>query len=158
MFEIRSLAAPCAAIVLAASTLAPASADTPGHHAAALHALSDLRAARWYLARPAEWNVAHQERDAVGDIDRAIADVRDAAGDDGKDLDDRAPTDANLNHRGRLVRARELLGAARRDVSEYESNYDAAHDLGRARRDIDAAVAHTDRALRDREFDNDRGF
>src|SRR5471032_299417 len=66
-----------------------AQADLPGKHPAYLHALSDLRAARWMLEhRPGDPAVSAQEDVAISEIDGAIAEIKRAAIDDGKDIHD----------------------------------------------------------------------
>jgi hypothetical protein len=66
-----------------------ANADLPGKHPFYLHALSDLRAARWLIEhRPGDAVVSGQEDVAVAEIDKAIGEIKRAAIDDG--LRDRA--------------------------------------------------------------------
>src|ERR1017187_6165813 len=58
-------------------------------HPAYLHALTDLRNARFNLIRKGgDRNMKWDEAVAIGAIDRAMADIRAAAIDDGKNLDD----------------------------------------------------------------------
>src|SRR5271168_5658512 len=74
--------------------LAPfaANADMPGKHPAYLHALSDLRAARWMLEhRPGDAAVSAQEDVAITEIDKAIGEIKKASIDDGKDIHDHPP-------------------------------------------------------------------
>jgi hypothetical protein len=126
-------------VVLAMAPLA-ARADMPGAHPAYLHALTDLRHARAHLEKPAKPQVAWDEGVAVKAVDEAIREIKAAAIDDGKPLQDHPPVDAGLDHVGRLHRAIELLRKAKKDIEERESN-DFAHGL-RAR-----AVGHIDRAI-----------
>src|ERR1700743_3921644 len=66
-----------------------ANADMPGKHPAYLHALSDLRAARWMLEhRPGDAAVSAQEDVAITEIDKAIGEIKKASIDDGKNLED----------------------------------------------------------------------
>src|SRR5579859_5428022 len=66
-------------------------APAPQAHPAYLHALSDLRAARAFLARPASVTVKWDENVAIREIDAAIAELKQAAIDDGKPLEDHPP-------------------------------------------------------------------
>ena len=76
--------------------------DQPGKHPAFLHALSDLRYARANLEKKGgDSQMKWDESTAVGAIDRAIADIKQAAIDDGKNLDDHPPvTNAKEPPRG----------------------------------------------------------
>ncbi len=80
------------AITALAAAVMPlaAYADVPGSHPGYLHALSDLRAARWNLEhRPGDAAVSTQEDIAISEIDRAIGEVKKAAMEDAKNLGDR---------------------------------------------------------------------
>jgi hypothetical protein len=60
-------------------------AQVPGPHPAYLHALSDLRAARHYLADGWAWGpVRHEDDLAIREIDAAINEIKHASIDDGK--------------------------------------------------------------------------
>ncbi len=77
------------ALLLAMLLPMAASADLPGKHPAYLHALSDLRAARWLLEhRPGDAAVSSREDVGIAEIDAAIGEIKKAAIDDGKDLHD----------------------------------------------------------------------
>jgi hypothetical protein len=99
-------------------------AGAPGQHPAYLHALSDLRDARALLERPQDVrpSTAWDEMKAIGLIDQSIKEIKDAAIDDGKNMDDHAPIDANLDWGGRIKKAQELLAAAYEDVNKHEDN------------------------------------
>ncbi|WP_199098090.1 hypothetical protein [Dyella sp. ASV21] len=100
-----------------------AHADLPGHHPYYLHALSDLRAARWMLEhRPGDAAVSGQEDVAITEIDRAIGEIKHASIDDGKSLEDHPPIDASLDHPGRLHKALELLHKVHHDVDREEDD------------------------------------
>src|SRR5450432_3641401 len=92
------------AVTMALAALAPAlaHADQPGRHPAYLHALEDLRAARASLERPANVVVKWDEKQAIREIDAAIREIKEAAIDDGKNLNDHPPIDVNLDWKGRL--------------------------------------------------------
>lgn len=127
----------------AAPAPAPAPvAAAPAKHPAYLHALSDLRHARAFLARPANVAVKWDENRAIREIDAAIKEIKEASVDDGKDLDDHPPVDANLVWGGRLHKSLELVEAAKRDVNEEEDN-------GFARGLKARAIGHIDVAARD---------
>ena len=55
-------------------------------------------------------------------IDEAIAEIKRAAIDDGKDLHDHPPVDARMAWPGRLHRAKELLEKAHQDIAHEEDN------------------------------------
>jgi hypothetical protein len=91
----------------------------PAQHPAYLHALSDLRAARSFLERPAKIVVKWDEKRAIREIDDAIAEIKRAAIDDGKPLEDHPPVD-RPTWGGRLERALELVQQARKDAGGEE--------------------------------------
>jgi hypothetical protein len=136
------------ALALAALAAGSASAAEPGKHPAFLHALSDLRFARANLERKggdaeAKWDEAR----AIGDIDDAIAKIKAAAIDDGKNLADHPAVDASLHRKGRLHLALEALKAARRDVNKEEDDGFAQGLKRTALGDIDAALHSTKEGL-----------
>jgi hypothetical protein len=126
----------------AAPSPAPAAGGThPGY----LHALSDLRNARANLERKGgDKQMKWDEHDATGAIDRAIKDIKDAALDDGKNLDDHPAVDAHEPRGGRLHKALDALHAARGDIDKEEDNAFARGLRGRASHDIDDAIRFTD--------------
>jgi hypothetical protein len=100
-----------------------ANADLPGKHPAYLHALSDLRSARWMLEhRPGGVAVSGQEDVAITEIDRAIGEIKHAAIDDGKDVHDHPAVDVPGNNPGRLHKALELLHKVHSDVAREEDD------------------------------------
>jgi len=127
-----------------------ANADSPGAHPAYLHALSDLRAARWMLEhRPGDAAVSGQEDVAITEVDAAINEIKKAAIDDGKDLHDH-PGVADVRDRpGRLHKALDLLHKAHQDVAREEDDPMAKGLRNRAVGHIDAAVAATRHAIGD---------
>jgi hypothetical protein len=136
----------CLVVALAMAPIA-ARADMPGAHPAYLHALTDLRHARAHLERPAKPQVAWDESVAIKAVDDAIHEIKAAAIDDGKPLQDHPPVDAGLDHVGRLHRALELLRKAKKDIEEKESN-DFAHGLrARAIGQIDRAIHFTEQGI-----------
>jgi hypothetical protein len=118
-----------------------ASAPRPAHHPAYLHALSDLRAARWLIEhRPGDWAQSADESEAVRQIDVAISEIKKAAVDDGKNLNDHPPMDEHPDHRGRIHEAIKYLQKSRADVSSEEDNAFAGGLRNRAIGHIDEAI------------------
>jgi len=143
LVAVLAIAAGCAA------TATPA-ADLPGRHPAYLHALTDLRDARWNLEhRPGDAAVSGQEDVAVTEIDRAIGEARRAAAEDGKNLDNHPHEDAVLDHAGRLHRAMDLLHAARADMAQPEDNPETRQRRDLCAQHIDAALRATGQAIAD---------
>jgi len=126
-----------------------ACADLPGAHPGYLHALTDLRDARWNLEhRPGDAAVSAQEDIAIVEIDRAIGEVKKAAREDDKDLQNRPHEDAKLNHAGRLHHAVELLEKAHNDLAKEEDNPEARELKHRALDHVDRAIEASKQALR----------
>ena len=122
----------------------------PAHHPAYLHALSDLRAARWLIEhRPGDWAQTADEQEAVRQIDAGIADIKRAAIDDGKNLNDHPPIDERPDHPGRIHEAVRILRKARADISNDEDNAFANGLRDRALGHIDAAIEAARRVFRD---------
>ncbi len=114
-----------------------------------LHALSDLRAARWLMEhRPGDWQQTEDEREAVRRIDAAINEIKKASIDDGKDLNDHPPVDEKPEHAGRLRSALEFLEKARQDVNQEEDNRFADGLKDRAAQHIAEAINRTRKAIR----------
>lgn len=125
-------------------------ADMPGKHPYYLHALSDLRAARWMLEhRPGDPAVSSQEDVAITEIDGAIGEIKRAAIDDGKDVHDH-PNVQDMNGRpGRLHKALELLRQVHADVAREEDDPMTRGLRNRAVRHIDAAIHATEATIAD---------
>ena len=151
----RKLTTPVlAALALAASFTALSShaADLPGKHPAYLHALTDLRAARWNLEhRPGDAAVSAQEDVAIVETDRAIREAKVAAMEDGKNIEDHPPEDAHLDRPGRLHHALELLNKAKNDVARGEDNPEARNLRNRVVEHVDLAIEATRHAIHDVE-------
>lgn len=126
----------CFAFVLA---LSPSNAAAQGRHPAYLHALSDLRAARAHLDRHDGGELRHEEKEAIHQINDAIDDIKKAAREDGKDLDEHPPVDVDLDYGGRLHRAMELLNKAHQDLERVEDNPEARDLQQRSFEHIDKA-------------------
>jgi hypothetical protein len=127
-----------------------ANADLPGKHPFYLHALSDLRAARWMLEhRPGDPAVSAQEDVAVTEIDKAIGEIKKASIDDGKDIHDHPRVDVPKDHPGRLHKAAELLRKVHSDVAREEDDPMTRGLRNRAVMHIDEALHATERAIGD---------
>lgn len=117
-------------------------------HPAYLHALSDLRAARAHLQkRTGDRRTNWSEATAIAEIDAAIREIKAAAIDDGKSLEDHPPVDAGLDWTGRLHRARQLLSTAHADVKQEEDNPQVRDLQLKALGHIDGAAAAVDVGL-----------
>ena len=154
-FSPRLIAALVAAPLVLAMTgcvVAPPPPPPAPHHPAYLHALTDLRDARWNLEhRAGDAAVSTQEDVAIVEIDRAINEAKTAAMEDGKNTAQHPPEDARIDRRGRLHHAVELLRKARKDVAEGESNPQAVELRNRVIGHIDLAIQATERAIHDVE-------
>lgn len=139
-------------LILALAAPMAAMADLPGKHPYYLHALSDLRAARWLLEhRPGDAKVSGDEDVAITRIDEAINEIKRAAIDDGKDLHDHPPIDAKLDHKGRLHRADELLHKVHSDIAREEDDPMTRGLRDRAVHHLDEAIHATNKAIHDAE-------
>ena len=113
-----------------------------------LHALSDLRAARWMIEhRPGDWRQTVDEVEAVKRIDEAINEIKKASIDDGKDINDNPKVDEHPDHPGRLHAAEEFLKKAREDVNKDEDNRFAQSLQDRALKHINEAIKLTEKAI-----------
>lgn len=127
-------------------------ADLPGKHPYYLHALSDLRAARWMLEhRPGDAAVSGQEDIGITEIDKAIGEIKRAAIDDGKDVHDHLKVDVPNDHPGRLHKALEVLRKVHSDVGREEDDPMTKGLRNRAVTHIDEAIHATEKALSDAE-------
>ena len=127
-------------------------ADMPGMHPFYLHALTDLRSARWLIEhRPGDAAVSGDEDVAITRIDEAINEIKKAAIDDGKDIKDHPPVDATLDHKGRLHRAEELLKKVHSDIAREEDDPLTKGLRDRAVHHVDEALHATNKAIHDAE-------
>lgn len=143
LLRVTLLAAAIAFLV----PFATQNASAQPQHPAYLHALSDLRDARGLLQRPDGGALHAEERAAIDDINHAIDEIKKAAIDDGKNIDDHVHVDSNKPWAGRLHDARELLDKAHRDVAQEEDNPTTRGLQGRVLSHIDRAHHHVDEAL-----------
>ena len=114
--------------------------QVPGPHPAYLHALSDLRAARHYLSDNWAWEpVRRDDNAAIREIDAAINEIKRAAIDDGKGVNDAFPIDTHVSPHDRFRKANELLYSAHNDLAKAE-------DVPESRGLRDRALMHVDHA------------
>ncbi|HEY6903007.1 MAG TPA: hypothetical protein VI216_01775 [Candidatus Acidoferrales bacterium] len=118
----------------------------PDRHPAYLHALGNLRHARAYLAHPDSGEMKDPERNAIAEIDEAIAEIRSAA-DDGKSLEDHPGLDSHLRWIGRLNKAAALLDKAHDDVAKEEDDASAQGLQARILGHIGKAHKHVEEAI-----------
>ena len=123
-------------------------ASVRGDHPYYLHALTDLRAARWMIEhRPGNWAQTQDEIEAVRRIDAAIGEIKKASIEDGKNLQDHPPVDEAADHAGRLHKALDFLRKARQDISHDEDNRFAQGLQARAYGHIDGAIDAVKKAI-----------
>ncbi|HXY96310.1 MAG TPA: hypothetical protein VEH00_04990 [Steroidobacteraceae bacterium] len=129
-----------------------ANADLPGKHPYYLHALSDLRTARWMLEhRPGDAAVSGQEDVAITEIDKTIGEIKKAAIDDGKDIHDHPKVDVPNDHPGRLHKSLELLRKVHSDVAREEDDPMTKGLRDRAIHHLDEAIRANEQAIKDVE-------
>jgi hypothetical protein len=127
-----------------------ASADLPGKHPYYLHALSDLRAARWLLEhRPGDAAVSGQEDVAITEIDKTIGEIKKAAIDDGKNIHDHPLVDAPSDHPGRLHKSLEMLRKVHSDIAREEDDPMTRGLRDRAIHHLDEAIHANEKAIGD---------
>ena len=139
-------------LTLALFLIAPIAvfADAPGNHPGYLHALSDLREARWLIEhRPGDRAVNGHEQLAIHKIDDGISDLKHAALVDNKDLADHPPVDVPLDRTGVLRQVLNLLRRAREDVNHEEDNPTAHAYKDGAIRHIEEATSNVKAAIDD---------
>ena len=133
-------------LALALTVPAISFADLPGKHPGYLHALTDLRTARWFLEhQPGDAKVYGGEDVAVNEIDAAIGEIKKASIDDGKDLHDHPNVDVS-EHGSRLLKSIETLNKAKGDISGEEDNPDVRALRHKAIEHIEKAIHAADKA------------
>ena len=145
MKAVLKLALEASVFVLAFSF--SATTGVAQEHPAYIHALSDLRTARAHLDRPDHGELREQEKKAIHEINDAIDEIKKAAIDDGKDLNDHPPVDVRMDWSGRLRRAIELINKAHSDIAREEDNRFAQGLQQRALEHIDKAHHHVEEAI-----------
>ncbi|PXX47962.1 hypothetical protein [Aquitalea magnusonii] len=121
----------------------------PAEHPYYGHAMSDLRQARALLARPDAQPVQDDERWAVGAIDAALNEMKQAAIEDGKNPWQIPAPDARLSPTDRFHQALQLLDQAKRDASHREDDPWVRDLQGRILHHIDDAHRATQQAIAD---------
>ena len=139
----------CAVLFFSCTVTKASTTTTRGEHPYYLHALSDLRAARWMIQhRPGNWQQTVDEIEAVHRIDAAIGEIKKASIEDGKNPEDHPPVDERADHPGRLHAALGFLRKARQDISHDEDNRFAQGLQARAYGHIDGAITAVKKAIR----------
>jgi hypothetical protein len=146
--KILTLNSAVACLVMLAAPVA-AHAARPEQKPAYLHAIQDLRHARANLERQhGDWDMKFDEKIAIHEIDAALKEIKEAAIDDGKDVNDHPVIDFHLEWGGRVRRALELLRSARKDVMEDRDEGFGRGLQKRAVMHIDEAIRATENGLR----------
>ncbi|MFZ6752512.1 hypothetical protein ACO0KY_03965 [Undibacterium sp. Dicai25W] len=128
------------ALVVGLSPFVSMAQMVPGKHPAYLHALTDLRTARWFLYHQAgDAKVYAGEDKGINEIDAAINEIKRASIDDGKNLNDHPGVDVK-EHGSRLLKAIETLKKAHADIDKEEDNPDARELRHRSLEHIDRAI------------------
>lgn len=147
MRKIPGISAVCvvmvALVVLIGGTRAQA--QVPGS-AAYLHAISDLRSARGYLEAD-QRTQGPEGRHIAEEITKAIREIKNAAIDDGKDLDYVPPTDSRGMAAGPLHEALRLIRKAHDDCAGGIDMPNAVGMKMRALRHIDEAQDRLSRLI-----------
>ena len=141
---------PLSGVLLLLALPFAANADMPGKHPYYLHALSDLRAARWMLEhRPGDLAVSGNEDVGITEIDKAIGEIKRAAIDDGKNIQDHPPAELPNDRPGRLHKALDLLREVHSEVNREEDDPMTRGLRDRALHHIDEAIRATEGAVAD---------
>jgi hypothetical protein len=134
------LTAPLLAALIPLGALAADPPAQPGKHPGYQHALTDLRAARWNIEnRGGGARATAEEQDAIKQIDQVIIDVKRAAIEDNRALQEKT-SGASQDKHGNLHRAYDLLKEAHSEVAREE-------DDPEARGLRDTAIHHLDNAM-----------
>jgi hypothetical protein len=137
----RVTLAVCLLVLIAMLASPPtASAKWDSYHSA----LGHLRAARALIEHPDSGELHDQERNAIAEIDAALAEVKSVA-DDGKSLEDHPGADLHARWIPRLNKAVEQLNKAHDDVTKEDDESGAreraVQHIGQARKFITQAIA-----------------
>jgi hypothetical protein len=123
-------------------------AQTPGQHPNYLHAVHDLREARsWLQITYTEPAHAQAAAAALPEINQAIDSIKLASYFDEKSMSQVPPPNSNTPPNGRFHYVKDLLSAARRDVSLPESDPAAVPHQKAALQHIMAAEAAINKVL-----------
>jgi hypothetical protein len=144
MFALKKLAS--ISLLAGFMSIAAGAQELPGKHPGYLHALSDLREARWLLNhQPGDVKVYADEDVAITELNEAIADIKRAAIDDGKSLEWHPEVDVR-EHGSRLLRSIEALKKARENIAREEDNPEVRELRRRAYEHIERATHAAERA------------
>jgi len=121
----------------------------PAEHPYYLHAMGDLRMARFFLARPDSQQVQDDERRAIGAIDAALNEMKQASIEDGKNPSQPTSADTRLSSTDRFHKALELLDQAHHDVTHQEDDPWVRDLQGRILHHIDEAHRAVQQAIGD---------
>jgi len=99
--------------------------------------------------RPGDAAVSAHEDTAIAEIDAAIGEIKRAAIDDGKNVNDHSNVDVPADRPGHLHKALELLRKVHSDVAREEDDPATKGLRDRAVGHIDAAIRATERAIKD---------
>jgi len=120
----------------------------PGDHPLYIRALGDLRSARWSLEhKPGNWKRTTDELNAVGEIDKAINEIKKSHIDDGHDNNWDPRVKELGDHIGRLHAAADFLHKAHEDIKDEDMKWENGLKQ-RTLQHIDAAIANTEKAIR----------
>jgi hypothetical protein len=125
-----------------------------GDHPRYVHALSDIRYARALIQRPDQANILEDEVNATQELDVATSEIKVAARDDWKPINDHPTVDAHLDHRGRFTEALKVLARAHDDVCKEEDDRKARGLRNRAVNHLDQAMNYVRQAMRDKRFND----
>ena len=133
-----------------------AEGEAPGRHPSYLHALTDLRVARWELQkRGGDPQMKWDEAVAIAEVDACIGEIKQASIDDGKDLNDHPKEDAGkLDRKARLHDALKLLRKTHKDITEKEDNVFASGLRNRALGHLNKAINFTEQGISNAEHPN----
>jgi hypothetical protein len=127
--------------------LLPHRAQAQGPHPEYIYALQDLRMARAYLNDGWAWEpVRQQDNQAIHEIDAAIHDIKAAAIDDGKGINDHPPFDPHMGWHDRFGQAMDRLKRAHGDIVRSQTMNESIDLRNRALRHIDAAEGTVENA------------
>ena len=120
-----------------------AESQNRGRHPHYLMALADLRLARGYLDKltPSE-HIDMDQDHAVHELEMAISQIKAAAIDDGKDMRDHPPIDANIRPGDRFQRAHDALDAAMHDVQQAEDDPETRDLRGKIVDHVSRAISY----------------
>jgi hypothetical protein len=128
----------------------PAHADVGGAHPGYLHALSDLRLARWLVTgQSSNALIGVHDRAAYQQIEQAIQDLKAVAVDDGRDINYHPAVDVPTDRHGRLETALKALYRAHHDMDSEEQNHPILNLRHTAAAHIDQAINSVVAAIND---------